>query len=217
MRLDSAHCPLTVCGPSYFEWDSKVKAYRIENLFYGCFVQKQNLKCRKSRVKKWDFQFKTWHSSIPVHCNQHSERLGSVYVCIAAECTIHLVVIIVIINTATSCLISFTLKWMWTVELRLSITVTVTMLCLHILWLISSQNHMYWNQVMRYETDRFEPYTPLMFHPFTRAVFTKRGFCRLSHAIWNSFPRTVLQCPSLTVMKSRLMIHLFDLIHNTGL
>jgi len=53
--------------------------------------------------------------------------------------------------------------------------------------------------------------TPLLCQPFTKTDLARRGFRYSAPAIWNSHPRTVLESPSITVFKSRLKTHFFDL------
>jgi len=55
--------------------------------------------------------------------------------------------------------------------------------------------------------------TLLLCQPFTKTDLARRGFRYSAPAIWNSLPRTVLESPSITVFKSRLKTHLFDLAH----
>ena len=49
--------------------------------------------------------------------------------------------------------------------------------------------------------------------PFAKTDLARRGFRYSAPAIWNSLPRTVVESPSITVFKSRLKTHLFDLAH----
>jgi len=53
--------------------------------------------------------------------------------------------------------------------------------------------------------------TPLLCQPFTKTDLARRGFRYSAPAVWNSLPRTVLESPPITVFKSRLKTHLFDL------
>jgi len=53
----------------------------------------------------------------------------------------------------------------------------------------------------------------LLCQPLTKTDLARRGFRYSAAAVWNSLPRTVLESPSITVFKSRLKTHLFDLAH----
>ena len=53
--------------------------------------------------------------------------------------------------------------------------------------------------------------TRLLCQPFTKTYLARRGFRYSAPAIWNSLPRTVLESLSITVFKSMLKTHLFDL------
>ena len=57
--------------------------------------------------------------------------------------------------------------------------------------------------------------TPLLCQPFTKTDLTGRGFRYSPPAVWNSLPRTVLDSRSITVFRSRLKTHFFDLAHIT--
>ena len=55
--------------------------------------------------------------------------------------------------------------------------------------------------------------THLLCQSFTKTDLARRGFCYSAPTVCNSLPRTVLESPSITVFKSRLKTHLFDLAH----
>ena len=56
--------------------------------------------------------------------------------------------------------------------------------------------------------------TRLLCQSFTKTDLAIRGFRYSAPASWNSLPRTVLESTSkITVFKSRLKTHLFDLTH----
>ena len=55
--------------------------------------------------------------------------------------------------------------------------------------------------------------TALLCQPFTKTDLARRGFHYSAAAVRNSLPRTVLESLSITVFKSRLKTHLFDLAH----
>jgi len=46
--------------------------------------------------------------------------------------------------------------------------------------------------------------------PFTRTNYTKRAFHCSAPAVWNSLPRTVLDCVTLSTLKSKLKAFLFS-------
>jgi len=53
--------------------------------------------------------------------------------------------------------------------------------------------------------------TPLLCQLFTKSDLARRGFRYSAPTVWNSLPRTVLESPSITVLKSRFKNQLFDL------
>ena len=53
--------------------------------------------------------------------------------------------------------------------------------------------------------------TPLLSPPSTRTDFAVRGFRHSTPAVWNPLSKTVVDRSSLTVFKSRLKTHLFEL------
>ena len=55
--------------------------------------------------------------------------------------------------------------------------------------------------------------TSLLCQPFTKTDLARRGFRYSAPAVWNSLPRTVLESPLITVFKSMVKTHLFDLAH----
>jgi len=55
--------------------------------------------------------------------------------------------------------------------------------------------------------------TPLLCQPFTKTDLARRGFRYSAPAVLNSLPRTVLETSSITVFKSRLKTHLFNLAY----
>ena len=52
--------------------------------------------------------------------------------------------------------------------------------------------------------------TPALFEPFTRTNCAKRAFRCSASAVWNSLPRTVLDCVDLSTFKSKLKTFLFS-------
>ena len=52
--------------------------------------------------------------------------------------------------------------------------------------------------------------TPALCRPFTKTTIAKRAFRCTAPAIWNSLPKTVLDCDTVTFFKSRLKTHLFS-------
>jgi len=55
--------------------------------------------------------------------------------------------------------------------------------------------------------------TPLLCQPSTKTDLARRGFRYSAPVVCNSLPRTVVESPSITVFKSKLKTHLFDLAH----
>jgi len=52
--------------------------------------------------------------------------------------------------------------------------------------------------------------TRALFEPFTRTIYVKCAFRCSAPAVWNSLPRTVLDCATLSTFKSKLKALLFS-------
>jgi len=60
--------------------------------------------------------------------------------------------------------------------------------------------------------------TPALFEPLTRTNYAKRASRCSAPAVWNSLPRTVLNCVTLSTFKSTLKMFLFShTLHTTRL
>jgi len=55
---------------------------------------------------------------------------------------------------------------------------------------------------------------PLLDVPFRWTSIDKRSFSCAAPATWNSLPPAVVNCDTLSIFKSRLKIHLFNIAHS---
>ena len=60
----------------------------------------------------------------------------------------------------------------------------------------------------------FVPKMISLCQPFTKTDLARHGFRYSAPVVWHSLPRTVLESLKITVFKSRLKTHLFDLAHD---